>query len=119
MGKTILLVEDDPIARKAMERLICSDPRLASIEPRVVQAASGQQGLAVFVSERPDLIITDLYMPAMDGFSLCRSIREAPFGKDVPIIVTSGIYKDPKRWPAALATRCKPAFCPNPCNPTT
>jgi len=34
MGKTILLVEDDPIARKAMERLILNDPRLASIEPR-------------------------------------------------------------------------------------
>jgi hypothetical protein len=44
MGKTILLVEDDPIARKAMERLILSDARLAGIEPRVVQAASGQQG---------------------------------------------------------------------------
>jgi CheY-like chemotaxis protein len=116
MGKTILLVEDDPIARKAMERLIMSDPRLAAIEPRVVQAASGQQGLAVYVSERPDLIITDLYMPAMDGFSLCRSIREAPFGKDVPIIVTSGIYKDPA-LASSLGDEVQACFLPKPLQP--
>jgi CheY-like chemotaxis protein len=116
MGKTILLVEDDPIARKAMERLILSDARLAGIEPRVVQAASGQQGLAVYVSERPDLIITDLYMPAMDGFALCRSIREAPFGKDVPIIVTSGIYKDPA-LASSLADEVQACFLPKPLQP--
>jgi CheY-like chemotaxis protein/DNA-binding transcriptional regulator YiaG len=116
MGKTILLVEDDAIARKAMERLIVSDPRLAAIEPRVVQAASGQQGLAVYVQERPDLIITDLYMPAMDGFSLCRSIREAPFGKDVPIIVTSGIYKDPA-LASSLSDEVQACFLPKPLQP--
>jgi CheY-like chemotaxis protein len=96
MGKKILLVEDDPIARRSMERLICGEPRLAPIEPVIVQAASGQQGLAVFVSERPDLIITDLFMPAMDGLAFCRALREAPFGQDVPIVVISGIYKDPE-----------------------
>ena len=116
MGKTILIVEDDPIARKAMERLILNDARLASIEPRVVQAASGQQGLAVYVSERPDLVITDLYMPAMDGFSLSRSIREAPFGKDVPIIVTSGIYKDPA-LASSLSDEVQACFLPKPLQP--
>ena len=95
MGKKILLVEDDAIARKSMERLICTDSRLGGLEPQVVHAASGQQGLAVFVAERPDLIITDLFMPAMDGFSFCRAVREAPFGTEVPIIVVSGVYKDP------------------------
>ncbi len=113
MGKKILLVEDDPIARKSLERLISSHPRLASIEPTVVQAASGQQGLAVFVSERPDLIITDLFMPAMDGFTFCRSLREAPFGKDVPIIVTSGIYKDPA-LAASLSDEVQALFLPKP-----
>lgn len=113
MGKKILLVEDDPIARKAMERLICGDPRLAELEPRVVQAASGQQGLAVFVSERPDLIITDLFMPAMDGFAFCRSLREAPFGKAVPIIVISGIYKDPT-LASSLSDEVQAYFLPKP-----
>jgi CheY-like chemotaxis protein len=113
MGKKILLVEDDPIARKSMERLISGHPRLAPLKPTVVQAASGQQGLAVFVSERPDLIITDLFMPAMDGFTFCRSLREAPFGKGVPIIVTSGIYKDPE-LASSLSDEVQALFLPKP-----
>ena len=96
MAKKILLVEDDAIARKSMERLICTDELLAELEPHVIQAATGQQGLAMFVDERPDLIITDLFMPAMDGFAFCRAVREAPFGKEIPIIAVSGMYKDPK-----------------------
>ena len=116
MGKKILLVEDDPIARRSLERLISSHPRLASLKPTVVQAASGQQGLAVFVSERPDMIITDLFMPAMDGFTFCRSLREAPFGKDVPIIVTSGIYKDPA-LASSLSDEVQAHFLPKPLQP--
>lgn len=95
MPKKILLVEDDAIARRSMERLICTDARLAAVEPQVVQAASGQQGLAMFVAERPDIIITDLFMPAMDGFAFSRAVREAPFGTDVPIIFVSGVCTDP------------------------
>jgi CheY-like chemotaxis protein len=113
MAKKILLVEDDAIARRSMERLICSDDRLTALEPRVVQAASGQQGLAVFVSERPDLIITDLFMPAMDGFTFCRAVREAPFGKDVPIIIVSGIYKEPEQA-RSLIDEVRAHFLPKP-----
>ena len=116
MGKKILLVEDDPIARKGMERLISSDPRLAVIEPRIVQAASGQQALAVFISERPDLIITDLFMPAMDGLAFCRALREAPFGKDVPIIIVSGIYKD-EALASSLGNDVQALFLPKPLQP--
>ena len=95
MAKKILLVEDDAVARKSMERLICTDERLATLVPSVCHAATGQQGLAMFVAERPDLIITDLFMPAMDGFAFCRAVREAPFGQEVPIIIVSGMYKEP------------------------
>jgi CheY-like chemotaxis protein/cytochrome c-type biogenesis protein CcmH/NrfG len=116
MGKKILIVEDDPIARKSMVRLLSGHRRLAPLAPTVVQAASGQQGLAVFVSERPDLIITDLFMPAMDGFTFCRSVREAPFGKDVPIIVTSGIYKDPA-LATSLSDEVHALFLPKPLVP--
>jgi CheY-like chemotaxis protein len=113
MAKKILLVEDDAIARKSMERLICTDERLAGLEPSVVHAASGQQGLAIFVDERPDLIITDLFMPAMDGFAFCRAVREAPFGKEVPIIVVSGVYKDPAQV-QSLVDEVHGYFLPKP-----
>lgn len=95
MAFTVLLVDDDPMARSAMERAILDDARLRPLGPRVVQAASGEQGLAMFVNERPQVIITDLIMAGMDGFAFCRAVREAPFGKDVGLVVISGIYKDP------------------------
>jgi len=62
MAFTVLLVDDDPMARSAMERAILDDARLRPLGPRVVQAASGEQGLAMFVNERPQVIITDLIM---------------------------------------------------------
>ena len=95
MAFTVLLVDDDPLARSAMERAILDDVRLRPFAPRVVQAASGEQGLAMFVNERPEIVVTDLIMTGMDGFAFCRSVREAPFGRDVGLIVISGIYKDP------------------------
>ena len=95
MAFTVLLVDDDPTACNAMERAILDDARLRPLGPKVVQAASGEQGLAMFVNDRPQVIITDLIMAGMDGFAFCRAVREAPFGKDVGLIVISGIYKDP------------------------
>jgi CheY-like chemotaxis protein len=95
MAFTVLLVDDDPMARSAMERAILDDARLKSFGPRVLQAASGEQGLAMFVNDRPEVVVTDLIMTGMDGFAFCRAVREAPFGQDVGLIVISGIYKDP------------------------
>jgi CheY-like chemotaxis protein len=95
MAFTVLLVDDDPMARSAMERAILDDARLRPFGPRVAQAASGEQALAMFVSDRPQIVVTDLIMTGMDGFAFCRAVRESPFGNDVGLIVISGIYKDP------------------------
>ncbi|MGB8297240.1 MAG: DUF4388 domain-containing protein [Polyangia bacterium] len=95
MAFTVLLVDDDPMARSAMERAIIDDARLRPFGPTVLQAASGEQGLAMFVNDRPQIVVTDLIMTGMDGFAFCRSVRDSPFGKDVGLIVISGIYKDP------------------------
>jgi CheY-like chemotaxis protein/tetratricopeptide (TPR) repeat protein len=94
MAITILLVDDDPMARSAMERAILDDARLRTLVPTVTQAASGEQGLAMFVNDRPQVVVTDLIMTGMDGFAFCRAVREAPFGRDIGLIVISGIYKD-------------------------
>jgi CheY-like chemotaxis protein len=95
MAFTVLLVDDDPMARSAMERAILDDARLRPFGPRVAQAASGEQGLAMFVNEHPQIVVTDLIMTGMDGFAFCRAVRKSPSGRDVGLIVISGIYKDP------------------------
>lgn len=75
---TILLVEDEPELRQetaAFLELYCG---------RVIQAANGREALVLFISERPDLVISDIRMPVMDGLELAAELkRQAP---DTPLI---------------------------------
>ncbi|WP_205603683.1 histidine kinase N-terminal 7TM domain-containing protein [Cyclobacterium sp. SYSU L10401] len=53
---------------------------------QVLEAEDGKQALEVFLKEKPDLVITDIHMPEMNGYELLRAIRTSAFGKKVPII---------------------------------
>src|SRR4051812_32134783 len=93
---TILLVDDDPIARKVIDRMLTTEARLRGLDPRVVQTSDGQKALTMIQQEKPSLLITDLFMPNMDGFTLCRELRASPDYQRLPILVISGVYKDPQ-----------------------
>jgi CheY-like chemotaxis protein/tetratricopeptide (TPR) repeat protein len=113
MPTAILLVDDDPSARRAIERLIATEPRLRALEPQVVQALDGHRGLVALETERPDLVITELSIPGMDGFAFCREIRRSPDRHDLPILVMSGVYKDPTVI-GDLLKELRAAFIPKP-----
>ncbi len=53
---------------------------------KLIVAKNGKEGLALFKEDRPDMIISDLKMPMMDGISMAREIREI---SDIPIIITT------------------------------
>ncbi|MDC0835483.1 ATP-binding protein [Geitlerinema sp. CS-897] len=55
----------------------------------LVEAENGREGLAKAVSEAPDLIVTDLVMPELDGFEMMRQLRKMPQFQTLPIIVSS------------------------------
>lgn len=55
----------------------------------VMEAVDGFDALKKVKQDRPDLIILDVMMPGMDGFTVCTSIREEPNGAEVPIIMLS------------------------------
>lgn len=57
---------------------------------RVLTASSGEEALEVARNEEPDLVLTDLRMPGMDGLELCRALRTDPVMKNVPILVMMG-----------------------------
>jgi DNA-binding response OmpR family regulator/tetratricopeptide (TPR) repeat protein len=95
MAITILVVEDDPHVRSILESVFARDPAFRQLEPRVVLATNGEEGLALFDRERPQLVVSDLMMPKLDGFSLCRAIRERANAADVAILVTSAVWTDP------------------------
>ncbi|MDH3973129.1 MAG: response regulator [Deltaproteobacteria bacterium] len=53
----------------------------------VISAGNGQEGLERVINDHPDLVITDLHMPKMSGTDLCRSIKENPDLKDLPVVI--------------------------------
>ena len=82
--KSILVVEDDDIALELMRLLL---------EQHGYDVAVAEDGIAGFdlaKSKRPDLIITDVYMPAADGIHLVRRVRDDAEISLTPIIVTTG-----------------------------
>jgi PAS domain S-box-containing protein len=79
-----LLVVDD----KPANRCIITD-LLSPLGFEIFEAENGAIALEIIRSMRPDIIITDLVMPVLDGFEMIRQIRERPKFKQLPIIITS------------------------------
>ncbi|MFM2312756.1 MAG: hypothetical protein RLZZ04_2032 [Cyanobacteriota bacterium] len=81
--KKILVVDDDATLRKILQN---------SLEQRgyqVTAVSSAQDGLARFSQDVPDIIVSDVSMPGMDGFEFCRQLRSQPSGKLIPFIFLS------------------------------
>jgi len=84
----ILLVEDAPFLRHAFGRLL----RLHGF--KVMEAVNGLEALERINDFQPDLIVTDLMMPVMDGVEMIRRLREDPRTADLPILALTA---DPSR----------------------
>jgi CheY-like chemotaxis protein len=83
-GKTILVVDDSATVRK----LISS--KLEKSGHNVVCAEDGVDAMSVLESTVPDLVLLDIAMPRMDGYSVCKLIRANEATKDVPVVMISG-----------------------------
>jgi two-component system chemotaxis response regulator CheY len=81
MSLTVLTVDDSRTMRD-MLRLA-----LAQAGFEVLQAEDGLQGLEVLDSERPDVIVTDINMPRMDGFGFIQGVRSDERNRAIPILV--------------------------------
>ena len=80
----LLVVEDDPVIRMVSQRL------LGKVVQRVDVAENGQTGLEKAISQQYDLILTDFFMPVMDGLQMIKKIREQ--GINTPIVsVTAAV----------------------------
>ena len=61
--------------------------RLLNGAYQIVYARNGAEGLEIAAEQMPDLILTDLMMPEMDGYELCRRVRESEVLNHIPIII--------------------------------
>jgi len=76
----ILLVEDDAMNRDMLSR------RLVKRGYEVVIATDGEQGVAMTRSEAPALVLMDMSLPVMDGWTATRTLKDDPATADIPII---------------------------------
>ncbi|MBE9580476.1 MAG: response regulator [Proteobacteria bacterium] len=86
----ILVVDDDPDMRESLQII------LESADHTVVTAEDGEQCLAKLKEEQPDLLILDLLMPRMDGFEVCKALKDPRHAKygSMPIIILSSVRED-------------------------
>jgi len=82
--QTLLVIDDDRMVR----RLVTI--RLRDLSVRVEGAGDGPTGIAEARRLRPDLILLDVSMPDMDGFEVCRRLRNQPTTRDIPVIFLTG-----------------------------
>jgi DNA-binding response OmpR family regulator len=83
----ILVIEDDYIVARTIERCLQSD------DYQVVLASRGEKGLHLARQNRPDLVILDIVMPDMDGYQVCRAMRANPHLADIPILFLTAKVK--------------------------
>ena len=82
-SKTILTIEDDPIIRQALVNF------LLDLDFQVLEASDGEQGLEIIRQQLPDLVMTDLRLPKVDGLQILAIMREEY--PDTPVIIVSGM----------------------------
>ena len=85
MNHKILIVDDDCAFVGLVEKA------LAQNGCQVIKAGSGRECLRLLFNQKPDLILLEIDIPAMDGWQTCRRIRDFC---DTPVIIISGIQSD-------------------------
>jgi CheY-like chemotaxis protein len=99
MAFVILVVEDNEMNRDMLVR------RLQKRSFQVLTAADGEAALEMAVRERPDLILMDMRMPIMDGWTAVKKLKESLETRDIPVIGVSanGLQEDREQ---AMAVGC-------------
>ena len=81
-NKTILIIDDEEPIRELLKLTLQS----AGFDS-VLEASNGEDGLALAMRYKPDLILLDLMLPGMDGLSVCRHLKTSPDTRMIPIIM--------------------------------
>jgi len=82
-GEKILDIDDSPTVQRLIEMILTTQGY------QVVLASDGEEGVAKARSERPAVILVDFVMPKMNGFQVCKALKDDPEFRDTPIILVT------------------------------
>ncbi len=85
VAKTILFVDDSMLIHKMIDAVFSGE------HYRIVHAGSGKDALSILKSEDVHLVVTDIEMPEMNGFELCRAIKTTQETAEIPVIIQSSL----------------------------
>jgi two-component system chemotaxis response regulator CheY len=86
MGKIILIVDDSSTMRKIVNRSL----RQAGLEfDTVLEAGDGQEAMDLLANEKPDIILSDINMPNMDGIEFLKNKANDASIKDIPVVMVT------------------------------
>ena len=83
---TVLVVDDHPDGRKILQSL------LSHHGYRVIVAANGFEALSLAAAHSPDIILLDIMMPDIDGYEVCRRLRDDPALAEVPVVMVTALH---------------------------
>jgi twitching motility two-component system response regulator PilH len=89
---TILVIDDSLTEREYLREI------LESTGFQVLTAINGEEALNTLKTNQPDIIFLDIVMPQMNGYEVCRKIKENPKTKSVPIIICSAKSEEFDRY---------------------
>ncbi len=93
----VLLVDDDDGTRSVLEALLRYDGH------EVLLAANGKQALILARDRRPEVVLSDIRMPGMEGTEFCRELRKDPDIRDIYVILATG-YDSPEQKTEGIAS---------------
>lgn len=97
MKLRILIVDDDADHRETLRRALEEGGYAAA------EAGDAVAALAIVAKSRPDLVVSDVAMPDMSGFGLCKRLKKQAKTRDIPVILMSGARKDEEEQATGLA----------------
>jgi two-component system, OmpR family, alkaline phosphatase synthesis response regulator PhoP len=102
---TLILVVDDEVAIVELLSMF-----LEGVGYQVMQAYNGQEALDCLASARPDVVISDVMMPVLDGRELCRRMQADPRYRSIPFVLMSAIHTVPSLTGCNCAALLKKPF---------
>jgi two-component system alkaline phosphatase synthesis response regulator PhoP len=82
--KTLIIADDEPTIRLLVTSILGKSYNM-------ITAANGQEVLDIVSRNRPDLVLMDIMMPTMDGYSACASLKKDPETADIPVVMLTGV----------------------------
>lgn len=87
---TLLLVEDNPDVIYYLKSCLAN-------RYQILEASNGKEGLQKALGRQPDLVISDVMMPEMDGYTLCRTLKQTPATEHIPVLLLTAKATDTDR----------------------